>query len=92
VSGIVPQKKLGYSLGLMQVAVFSGMTLGPWIGGLLADAIGFRHIFMVGGAILLLGGALVPFGARERFHLPAKEALGKSDRFFPSWPTGAFPP
>ena len=91
VSSIVPQKKLGYSLGLMQVAVFLGMTLGPWIGGLLADAIGFRHTFIVGGVILLLGGALVLFGARERFHLPAKEALGKSDRFFSLLAYGGFP-
>ena len=32
VSAAVPRDRLGFSLGLMQVAVFLGMTLGPWIG------------------------------------------------------------
>jgi DHA1 family multidrug resistance protein-like MFS transporter len=91
VSPIVPQKKLGYSLGLIQVAVFLGMTLGPWIGGLLADAIGFRYTFMAGGVILLMGGSLVLFGTRERFQRPSKESLGKSDRLFSLLAYGGFP-
>lgn len=91
VSTIVPKNKMGYSLGLMQVAVFLGMTLGPWLGGLLADAIGFRYTFMVGGVILGMGGALVLFGTRERFHRPAKETLGKSDRLFSLLAYSGFP-
>lgn len=82
ISAIVPRGKLGYSLGLMQVAVFLGMTLGPWIGGLLADSVGYRYTFMAGGAILFLGGMLVLFGARERFIRPSREALQKSGRLF----------
>ncbi len=79
VSTAVPRANLGFALGLMQVAVFLGMTLGPWIGGLLADAAGYRTTFMVGGGILLVGGALVLFGARERFCRPSETALRKSD-------------
>ncbi|HOI18006.1 MAG TPA: MFS transporter, partial [Geobacteraceae bacterium] len=45
VSTAVPAKRLGFALGLMQVAVYLGMTLGPWIGGLLADAAGYRLTF-----------------------------------------------
>jgi DHA1 family multidrug resistance protein-like MFS transporter len=63
----------------MQVAVFLGMTLGPWIGGLLADALGYRITFIAGGGILLVGGTLVLAGARERFSPPAETALQKSD-------------
>lgn len=79
VSTAVPKAKLGFALGLMQVAVFLGMTLGPWIGGLLADAFGYRFTFMAGGGILLVGGSLVLFGARERFYRSAETALQKSD-------------
>jgi len=82
VSTVVPTKRLGYSLGIMQVAVFLGMSLGPWVGGLLADAVGYRYTFMIGGGILFLGGSLVLFGARERFSRPAKEAVGGGDRLF----------
>jgi MFS transporter, DHA1 family, multidrug resistance protein len=82
VSTVVPKQRLGYALGLMQVAVFLGMTLGPWIGGIMADIIGYRVTFMMGGAILLFGGALVLFGARERFNRPSEEALATSHRIF----------
>jgi len=77
ISAVVPKARLGFSLGLMQVAVFLGMTLGPWIGGLLADAFGYRHTFIVGGMILLAGGVLVMVGAREKFTRPSPAALKK---------------
>jgi DHA1 family multidrug resistance protein-like MFS transporter len=32
VSSVLPGTELGFGLGLMQVAVFLGMSLGPWIG------------------------------------------------------------
>jgi hypothetical protein len=35
----LPGAKLGFGLGLMQVAVFLGMSLGPWIGGMIADTV-----------------------------------------------------
>ncbi|MBU3932801.1 MAG: MFS transporter, partial [Proteobacteria bacterium] len=91
ISTIVPKQKLGYSLGLMQVAVFLGMTLGPWIGGLLADAVGYRLTFMIGGGILLAGGTLVLVGARERFIRPSEEDLGKNGRLFSLLAYGGFP-
>jgi DHA1 family multidrug resistance protein-like MFS transporter len=91
VSTVVPKQRLGYALGLMQVAVFLGMTLGPWIGGIMADVIGYRFTFIMGGAILLLGGALVLFGTRERFNRPSKETLAKSDRIFSLLAYGGFP-
>jgi len=75
VSTTVPGSRLGYGLGLMQVSVFLGMTLGPWIGGLLADAVGYRHTFMAGGVILLIGGLLVLFWTRENFVRPSAETL-----------------
>jgi DHA1 family multidrug resistance protein-like MFS transporter len=75
VSTAVPQRKLGISLGLMQMAVFLGMTLGPWIGGLLADSVGYRTTFMAGGAVLMIGGLLVLAGTRERFVRPTAETL-----------------
>lgn len=79
ISTTVPRERLGFALGLMQVAVFLGMTVGPWVGGLLAATIGYRHTFMAGGVILLVGGILVLAGARERFSRPAESALQKGD-------------
>lgn len=91
VSTVVPRQRLGYSLGIMQTAVFLGMTLGPWLGGILADAVGYRSTFMIGGAILLLGGILVLFGTRERFSRPSQETLAQGDRLFSLLAYGGFP-
>ena len=91
VSAAVPRANLGFALGLMQVAVFLGMTLGPWIGGLLADSAGYRLTFKIGGGVLLVGGLLVLFGARERFCRPSETALRKSDSMVSLLQCSGFP-
>ena len=91
ISTVVPGQKLGYSLGLLQVAVFLGMTLGPWIGGFLADTVGYRYTFMAGGVILLIGGLLVLFGTRERFVRPSPETIRESGRLLSLLNYGGFP-
>jgi DHA1 family multidrug resistance protein-like MFS transporter len=78
VSSVLPGTKLGFGLGLMQVAVFLGMSLGPWIGGILADMIGYRLTFIAGGVILLIGGILVMIGTKEKFIRPSSAALKES--------------
>ncbi|PKN71750.1 MAG: hypothetical protein CVU54_01640 [Deltaproteobacteria bacterium HGW-Deltaproteobacteria-12] len=78
VASVLPGTKLGFGLGLMQVAVFLGMSLGPWIGGIIADLVGYRLTFIAGGVILLVGGMLVLTGAREKFIRPSAVTLKES--------------
>ena len=78
VSTALPGTQLGFGLGLMQVAVFLGMSLGPWIGGIIADIIGYRLTFIAGGFVLLLGGILVMMGAKEKFIRPSAVSLKRS--------------
>jgi DHA1 family multidrug resistance protein-like MFS transporter len=78
VSSVLPGTRLGFGLGLMQVAVFLGMSLGPWIGGMIADIIGYRLTFVAGGAFLLVGGILVMTGAKEKFIQPSAVSLKRS--------------
>jgi len=75
VSSVTPRKRMGYSLGLMQMAVFTGAAVGPWLGGAMADRFGYRAPFAVTAGLLLGGGLLVLFGARERFKRPAPHDL-----------------
>ncbi len=75
VSSVTPLSRLGYSLGLMQTAVFSGMTAGPWLGGMTADRFGYRIPFYIASGLLLLGGCLVLAGAREKFSRPTAEMI-----------------
>src|SRR4030042_1025708 len=59
IPSVVPKHRLGSSLGLMQMAVFTGGSIGPYIGGIVADRYGYRIPFGDPGAFLLTGGILV---------------------------------
>ncbi len=48
-----PEEYLGRSLGLMQTAQFVGQSIGPLIGGIAADALGYRNVFFVSSTLLL---------------------------------------
>jgi len=52
---------------MMQMAVFSGSSVGPYIGGVLVDSFGYRHSFFLTGIMLALGGFVVLFWVTERF-------------------------
>jgi MFS transporter, DHA1 family, multidrug resistance protein len=67
VASVVPQHRSGFTLGMMQTAVFMGTTIGPFFGGLAADAYGYRISFRIGALLCLLGGMLVYFFAHEKF-------------------------
>jgi DHA1 family multidrug resistance protein-like MFS transporter len=74
ISSVVPRNRLGFSLGLMQMAVFTGGSIGPYIGGIVADQYGYRVPFGITASLLFTGGVLVLFGARERFVRPGADA------------------
>jgi len=67
VASVSPSRKSGYTLGMMQMAVFLGVSLGPMFGGLVADHFGYRPAFLAGAGVILLGGLLVLYGTREEF-------------------------
>ncbi len=59
VSTNTPKHKMGYALGLLQSSTAAGMVLGPFVGGILADMIGYRQIFFVTAALCGIGGIVV---------------------------------
>ena len=62
-----PRNKVGFSLGMMQMAVYSGSSGGPLLGGLIADHFGYRAAFMACAGMLLLGGLIAWRLVREEF-------------------------
>ncbi|MDW8060725.1 MAG: MFS transporter [Thermomicrobium sp.] len=70
----VPRERLGFGLGLMQMAVFSGSAVGPLVGGILADRVGYRATFAFAGSLLFLSALLVFFLVEEHFEPPATPA------------------
>jgi len=76
VAASAPKDRLGYSLGLISMAVFSGASLGPFLGGILADQIGYRATFGVSAACLGGAGVIVLIFVRERFTPPVRAPRG----------------
>jgi len=75
VSTNTPKEKMGYALGLLQSSTAAGMVLGPFIGGVLADLVGYREIFFVTAILCTIGGFVVAFNVVEisRDHIDGKK-------------------
>lgn len=59
VSAQAPRKRMGMALGIMQTSVFTGTSIGPLLGGIIADNYGYRLSFIVGGITLFISGLIV---------------------------------
>ncbi len=56
-----PNHRLASALGFLSSSTFIGVLVGPALGGVLADTIGYRQTFFVGGTLLFLGFFAVLF-------------------------------
>jgi DHA1 family multidrug resistance protein-like MFS transporter len=59
VASTVPHRRVGYSLGLLWVAVHAGASVGPVVGGAVVDSWGFPAACYLGSVLLLAAGGLV---------------------------------
>jgi DHA1 family multidrug resistance protein-like MFS transporter len=66
VSSAPPQRR-GFALGTLQMAIYLGGSVGPLLGGFIADSVGYRPTFWVTGALLFVAGVLVTTLVRENF-------------------------
>lgn len=78
IASTTPRRNRGFALGMMQMAIFSGSSIGPLIGGFLADQIGFRPTFVVAGSLLFFSVLIVITQVRENFVPPQPEAEGEA--------------
>lgn len=65
VSASAPRRQVGYALGYLSSAQAGGVVVGPLVGGILADALGFRALFFVTASIELCAAAGVLYWVRE---------------------------
>lgn len=73
VSANTPRDKIPFAMGLLMVALYAGSTLGPLVGGIMVDAVGYKASFFIIGAVYFLGGLAVIFFTKERFKPAVKE-------------------
>jgi DHA1 family multidrug resistance protein-like MFS transporter len=67
VSSAVPRERLGFAMGLMQTALFTGNSIGPLVGGQLDVHFGFQPTFLVATLMLALAALLVTLFVEEQF-------------------------
>lgn len=65
VASETPKEKMAFALGFLSSSNFVGYSLGPVLGGLLAEAMGFRVSFFVGATMMLCGFFLVKLALVE---------------------------
>jgi predicted MFS family arabinose efflux permease len=80
VSHLAPPERRRQAFALNRLAVNLGMSIGPTVGGFLAE-VSFRSLFWVDAATSLLAGVLLlvlPFRAPRHFHDPAEVHRGSA--------------
>jgi DHA1 family multidrug resistance protein-like MFS transporter len=77
---MVPEEEIGYRLGLLQMAVFLGSSMGPLIGGIVGDIAGNRMNFVITGALLAISAVLVARWVKEDWKRPIPAGLPAGGR------------
>ncbi len=84
VADISPGTHLGRSYGWYTTAIYTGMSLGPALGGGLAQWLGFRLLFLLSALMVAviagLAMALLPSSGKERVRGPGSSPLGSNIR------------
>jgi MFS transporter, DHA1 family, multidrug resistance protein len=73
-----PEEHLGSSLGIMQTAQFVGQSIGPLVGGMAADALGYRNVFFVSSGLMLSSVITIIFLVRE--HTQQREPAARDTK------------
>jgi EmrB/QacA subfamily drug resistance transporter len=83
VTAVFPPHERGRALGINVMAVYIGLTVGPPLGGFIADSIGWRWIFLinipVGVVVLVWGWFMLPRSEKvpgPRLDVPGSVLLG----------------
>jgi DHA1 family multidrug resistance protein-like MFS transporter len=67
-----PRERIPFAIGILQTSFFVGNTIGPFLGGLVADSWGLKGTFLATGTMLGVGGVIALLLAREEFHRPSQ--------------------
>jgi DHA1 family multidrug resistance protein-like MFS transporter len=72
VVNVTPRDKVPFAMGVLMGTIYAATSVGPLMGGFLADHFGFTTAFIVTILLLVTAGTLVLFFTREDFKAPAK--------------------
>jgi DHA1 family multidrug resistance protein-like MFS transporter len=67
-----PRQRIPFAMSSLMVAVFVGNTVGPLVGGTIADVLGYKATFFITSALLSAGGLIILFFVHETFARPGE--------------------
>jgi DHA1 family multidrug resistance protein-like MFS transporter len=73
VASSTPPERRGFAIGLLQMSIYLGHSVGPLLGGLIADSLGYRAAFWTTSGLLFAAGTLTSTLVREQFTPPEAE-------------------
>ncbi|WP_270300337.1 multidrug efflux MFS transporter [Streptococcus infantarius] len=77
-----PKNRSGYALGTLATGMIGGSLIGPLLGGVLAEWLGIRQVFLLVGFILLICNFLTVFLIKEDFkHVAKANAMSTRELF-----------
>lgn len=68
ISTNTPREHIGVAMGTLQSGAIAGTIMGPLIGGLMADWVGYRAIFYITGSLILTASLFALFFVKEEFN------------------------
>ena len=90
VASSTPPARRGFALGLLQMSIYLGSSVGPLLGGVIADTLGYRATFWVTGGLLFLAGVLVSALVHEHFTPPEDDKAQEEQPTDPERPADGF--
>ena len=85
VAAATPRDRIGFAMGMLQVGQWGGIAVGPLIGGVLADAFGYRIPFLITAGFLFTAGLVISFGIQENFTPPKNKTKIRVGAIFEEW-------
>lgn len=67
VAAAAPRHRVGFAMGTLQLGLWTGVAIGPLLGGIIADHFGYNVPYLLTGVLLAMGGLVVVFGVSENF-------------------------
>lgn len=71
-----PREHLTYALGFLSSSSFIGTSIGPMIGGLMAEMVGYRNSFYLGALLMLANFLMVLYAVHENKNSGEKPQQG----------------
>lgn len=79
-----PKDKNGMALGTLATGAVAGSLIGPLLGGLLAETVGIKNVFLVTGSILFVTTMLTIFFIHEDFEPVERKDMVSTKEVFQS--------